>query len=109
MLSGQVLWSGFGALACFSAAWILFDRFTEYVDRSNPARGLLPRVRSRRLLRVARPWRWALVLVCSQMLVMMASGSGLGLLPLGLVLLAILSLPAVAIARFGARMRLRAG
>jgi hypothetical protein len=61
MLSGQVLWSGFGALACFSAAWILFDRFTEYVDRSNPARGLLPRVRSRRLLRVARPWRWALV------------------------------------------------
>ena len=56
-----------------------------------------------------RPWRWALVLVCSQMLVMMASGSGLGLLPLGLLLLAILSLPAVAIARFGARMRLRAG
>jgi hypothetical protein len=57
----------------------------------------------------SRSWRWALVLVCSQLPVMMASGSGLGLLPLGLVLLAILSLPAIAVARFGASMRLRAG
>jgi ABC-type transport system involved in multi-copper enzyme maturation permease subunit len=61
IFSGQVVWSGWGAIACFLAAWALFNRFTEYVDRSNPARGMLPRIRSRRLLRVARPWRWALV------------------------------------------------
>lgn len=61
VLSGQVVWSLCGALASFTAAWALFDRFTEYVDRSNPARGLLPRVRSRRVFRIARPWRWALV------------------------------------------------
>lgn len=61
VVSPQVVLSLAGALACFAASWIVFDRFTEYVDRSQPARGLVPRVRSRRLLRVARPWRWALV------------------------------------------------
>lgn len=57
----------------------------------------------------SRPWRWALVLIYSQVLVMLVSGSGLGLLPLGLVLLAFLCLPAVALARFGAFARHRAG
>lgn len=56
-----------------------------------------------------RPWRWAVVLVYSQLLVLMASGSGFGLLPLGLVLLGILCLPAIALARAGAKLRLRTG
>ena len=55
----------------------------------------------------SRPWRWALVLVYSQVLVMLAAGSGFGLLPLGLVLLAILCLPALALAGLGAHLRLR--
>jgi hypothetical protein len=55
----------------------------------------------------SRPWRWALVLVYSQVFVLMVSGSGFGLLPLGLVLLAILCLPAFALAKFGAHIRLR--
>ncbi len=45
-----------------------------------------------------RPWRWPLVVMFAQMPVMIASGSGFGLLPLGLALLAILSLPGMAIA-----------
>ena len=54
----------------------------------------------------SRPWRWALVLVYSQALVLAASGSGFGLLPPGLVLLAILCLPAIGLAKLGARVRL---
>lgn len=45
-----------------------------------------------------RPWRWPLVVMLAQMPVMIAMGSGLGLFPLGLALLAILSLPGMAIA-----------
>ena len=45
-----------------------------------------------------RAWRWPLVVMLAQMPVMLATGSGLGLLPLGLALLAILSLPGMAIA-----------
>jgi hypothetical protein len=45
-----------------------------------------------------RPWRWPLVVMLTQMPVMIAMGSGLGLFPLGLALLAILSLPGMAIA-----------
>jgi hypothetical protein len=48
-----------------------------------------------------RPWRWAIVLIYSQAVVMLGLGSGLGLLPLGLVLLAFLCLPAVALAGAG--------
>lgn len=52
-----------------------------------------------------RPTRWALALIFSQLLVMIFSGSGLGLLPLGIILLGILSLPALALAKFGAYLR----
>ena len=45
-----------------------------------------------------RPWRWPLVMMFAQMPVMIAFGSGFSLLPLGLALLAILSLPGMAIA-----------
>lgn len=54
-----------------------------------------------------RPWRWALVVVFSQMVVMLLGGSGFGLLPLGLVLLGVLSLPAIALAKLAAAVWLR--
>jgi hypothetical protein len=47
-------------------------------------------------------WRWAAVLVGSQLFVMLASGPGLGLLPLGLIALAVLSLPAIVAAELAA-------
>lgn len=56
-----------------------------------------------------RPWRWAVVLMFMQGAVMLFSGSGLGLLPLGLIVLGVLSLPAVAFASFAARLSQRKG
>lgn len=53
-----------------------------------------------------RPWRWAVVIILMQMVVMIAGGSGFGLLPLGLILLSVLALPGVAVARWAARIRL---
>jgi hypothetical protein len=52
-----------------------------------------------------RPWRWAVAISFAEVPVMMASGSGLGLLPLGLVLLSVLALPLVVAAKIGARVR----
>ena len=45
-----------------------------------------------------RPWRWAAVLMFSQLAVMFLGGSDFGLLPLGLILMAVLTLPAAALA-----------
>lgn len=56
-----------------------------------------------------RPWRWAVVLMFMQGAVMLFNGTGLGLLPLGLIVLGVLSLPAVAFASFAARLGQRKG
>jgi hypothetical protein len=56
-----------------------------------------------------QPWRWAVVIMLMQIGVMIIGGSGFGLLPLGVILLGVLSLPAVATARFAARIRLSGG
>ena len=40
-----------------------------------------------------KPWRWAVSLMLMQLVVMIATGSDLSLLPLGLVMLAVLSVP----------------
>ena len=52
-----------------------------------------------------RPWRWALTLMFMQAANMVLGGAGLGLLPLGLVVLGVLSLPAVLFAWLAARLR----
>ncbi len=54
-----------------------------------------------------RSWRWPLCLMFSQLAVMLANGSDLGLLPLGIVVLAILAIPAIGLALLSARLRLR--
>lgn len=54
-----------------------------------------------------RAWRWAVVLTFMQGAVMLLGGSGLGLLPLGLVLLSILSLPPIAAALLAAKVSAR--
>lgn len=56
-----------------------------------------------------RPWRWALAIMLVQPVTMaLTSGSSFGLLPLGLVVFAILALPAMLAARVGASLRQRA-
>ena len=54
-----------------------------------------------------RPWRWPLATMLIQPVVMAAfSGSGLSLLPLGLMMFAVLALPPIAVAAgIGARRR----
>lgn len=52
-----------------------------------------------------RTWRWAVLLIFTQLPIMLVGGSGLGLLPLGLILLGFLSLPAIFLAAVGARLR----
>jgi hypothetical protein len=55
-----------------------------------------------------RPWRFALALMLVQPVVMLlTSGSSLGLLPLGLILFGILALPPVLVARIVGWLRLR--
>jgi hypothetical protein len=55
-----------------------------------------------------RAWRWGLAVMLVQApVLLLTSGGSMSLLPLGLALFAILSLPAVAAARFGAKVRMR--
>ncbi len=55
-----------------------------------------------------RAWRWGLAVILVQAPVMLlTSGGSMGLLPLGLALFAILSLPAIAAAMIAAWMRNR--
>lgn len=53
-----------------------------------------------------RPWRWALAVMLVQPAVMtLTSGGSFALLPLGLILFAVLALPAMLGARIGAWLR----
>jgi hypothetical protein len=55
-----------------------------------------------------RNWRWAILIVPAQLTAMMVKSGGIGTLwPLMLVLGAVLSLPFVAVASLGARLRAR--
>ena len=52
-----------------------------------------------------RAWRWAATLMLMQFVVMITMGSGLGLWPLGLIVLAILTAPAALAGVLAARLR----
>ena len=54
-----------------------------------------------------KPWRWGLAVMLAQAVVLVVAGSDFGLLPLGLILFSVLALPAVGLAVFMARVRLR--
>jgi len=51
------------------------------------------------------PWRWAVIVMVMQLGVMWAAGSDFSLLPLGLALVAVLSLPAIGLATLAAKVR----
>lgn len=99
LVSSTVLWTATSALSGRREPW----DWGGYWTVSYPIALLLAGVLGS--LFPQRPWRWALVVIFSQMIVMLIGGSGLGLLPLGLVLLGVLSLPAIVAAKLGARMR----
>lgn len=54
-----------------------------------------------------RPWRWGLAVMLPQALLLMMSGAGIGLLPLGLLVFSILALPAIGAAALMAHLRRR--
>lgn len=54
-----------------------------------------------------KPWRWGLTVMLVQAVVLVITGSGFGLLPLGLIFFSILALPAVVFAHITAKIRLR--
>jgi hypothetical protein len=56
----------------------------------------------------ARPWRWAVLLMFMQLPIMVLGGSGFSLLPMGLILMAVLALPAVGLAYLCAWAKQRA-
>lgn len=54
-----------------------------------------------------RPWRWGLSVMLGQAVALAVTSSSFGLLPLGLILFAVLALPAIGLARIAARIRMR--
>jgi peptidoglycan/LPS O-acetylase OafA/YrhL len=54
-----------------------------------------------------KPWRWGLAVMLAQALVLTIASADFGLLPLGAILFSVLALPAVAVARAMAKLRLR--
>ena len=50
-----------------------------------------------------RPWRWGLSILLAQAVVLAFAGGDYGMLPLGMILFAMLSLPAIGLAYVGAR------
>lgn len=99
LVSSIVLWAATSALSGRREPW----DWAGYWTVSYPIALLLAGVLGS--LFPQRPWRWALVVIFSQAIVMLIGGSGLGLLPLGLIFLGVLSLPAVVAAKLGARLR----
>lgn len=54
-----------------------------------------------------RPWRWGLTVMLVQAVALAFAAASFGLLPLGLMLFAVLAVPAILIARLAAGFRLR--
>ena len=51
-----------------------------------------------------RAWRWGLTLMLAQAVVLAFAAASFGLLPLGLIMFAVLGLPVMAVASWGARL-----
>lgn len=104
LVGGALLWLGAMALSGRAEAW----DSPLYWKLAYPLALLLAGVLG--YLKPERAWRWGLAVLLVQPAVMLlTSGSSFALLPLGLILFAILAIPAMLAARLGARMRLRSG
>jgi hypothetical protein len=98
-VTGMALWLATSAIGGRSEPWDT----TIYWTTAYPLAVVLAAVLG--YLFPARPWRWALTTMSMQAAVMILGGSGFGLLPFGLIVLAVLSLPAVLFAGLAARLR----
>lgn len=101
LTAGVILWSAASIAAAGREPW----DSALYWNAAYPAALLMAAILA--VFYPARPWRWCLTLMLAQLPVMIATGSGFNLLPLGLVLLALLSLPAMLIASLAGWLRMK--
>src|SRR5690606_32750658 len=101
LTAGLVLWSATAIVADGREPWDA----ESYWSASYPLAVVLAGVLG--ALFPDRPWRWALALMLSQIVVLAVNARDLSLLPAGVILLGILSLPAVGLAKLGAWIRKR--
>jgi hypothetical protein len=101
-IGGAALWLGTMAISGRSEAWDSSLYWQAAYPLSLTLAGVLG------YFAPERPWRWALAVMLVQPVVMaFTSGGSFGLLPLGLLMFAVLALPAVFVASLGAGFRLR--
>lgn len=101
-VAGVVLWIAASVMSGKREAWDADIYWTVAYPVALALCGLLGIVWPR------KPWRWALALFLFQFVGMAVRNGELGgLWPLGLILLAVLSLPGMLVAQLGARFRSR--
>ena len=102
LIGGAVLWLGTSIISGRGEAWDSPLYWYMAYPLAIALAGLLGYIAPQ------KPWRWALAIMLIQPVVMMmTASSSFSLLPLGLILFAVLALPAVVVARIGSYLRLR--
>jgi len=101
VIGGAVLWLATMGLSGRTEAW----DSPLYWSAAYPLAIVLAGVLGYRV--PEKPWRWGLAVMLVQAVVLALTASGFGLLPLGLIMFAILALPAIGVAHAAARIRLR--
>ncbi|HLT90395.1 MAG TPA: hypothetical protein VKZ85_05550 [Woeseiaceae bacterium] len=101
IVGGALLWLVTAALAGVREAWDSSSYWLVAYPLSIALAGVLGYAAP------ARPWRWGLAVMLAQAAALAFVTSDFGLLPLGMLLFAFLGLPAIALARYASRIRLR--
>ena len=101
IIVGSVLWAATAALGGRAEPWDTPIYWTAAYPLSIVVAAVLGYAFPR------RAWRWGLTVTYTQVIVMVLGGAGIGLLPLGLVMLTVLSAPAVLAATIAASVALR--
>ncbi len=107
-------WLQLVAVLCGIAAWLLVSQLTgrreawdsgEFFVYVIPAPCVLASVLA--YIEPASAWRWGFLQFMGQLLALLFSAASFGLLPLGVVAFAVLSVPAILAAKAGAALRPR--
>jgi peptidoglycan/LPS O-acetylase OafA/YrhL len=97
-ISGAVLWQMAAAMSGRREAWDSSLYWTVAYPLGMAVAGVLG------YLHPVAPWRWGLTLMLAQAVVLAVAAASFGLLPLGLIMFSVLSLPVILVAAWGARM-----
>ena len=100
-IGGCVLWVGTSLVSGRTEAWDSSLYWTVSYPLALVLAGILA------YLVPDRPWRWSLAVMLVQPLILAVTASSFGLLPLGLLMFAVLAVPAVMVASIAAGIRRR--